>query len=143
MNTQSKKLTLEEVRHMIDMERGKPKAGIVKFTPIDPQSRLARLYRMQTALLREQREAWEDKHYREEIDCTFEGHEGHKAFIHKHGHRFAGVIECIATGESDSCEHEETHTEAVEVDVFEPVFGHDTREEIVSVCDACECTVED
>lgn len=143
MQTQSKKLTLEEVRHMIDMERGAPKAGIVKFTPIDPESRLAKLYRMQTALLREQREAWEDKHYRELIDCPFEGHTGHKAFIHKHGHRYAGVIECIKTGESDSCEHEDTHTEAIEVDVFEPVFGHDTREEIVSVCDACECTVED
>lgn len=143
MQTLSKEITMAEITALINEERGESKAGIVEFKPIDPNSRLAKLYRMQTAIIKRDREAWQDQHYREEIDCPFEGHEGHKAFIHKHGHRFAGVIECIETGESDSCEHEDTHHETIEVDVFEPVFGHDTREEIVSVCDACECSVED
>lgn len=140
---ESKQMTMPEISALINEERGEPKAGIVSFAPIDPNSRLAKLYRMQSAIIKRDREAYEDKHYTEETDCAFEGHTGHKAIIHKHGHRYAGVIECVATGESDSCEHEETHTEAIEVDVFEPVFGHDTREEIVSVCDRCECTVED
>lgn len=140
---ESKQMTMADVTALIDEERGTPKAGIVSFKPIDPNSRLAKLYRMQSEIIKRDREAWQDKHYREEVDCTFEGHTGHKAILHKHGHRYAGVIECVATGESDSCEHLETHTEAIEVDVFEPVFGHDTREEIVSVCDACECSVED
>jgi hypothetical protein len=141
MQKPSKKLTLQEVNHMIDMERGAPKVGIVKFTPIDPNSRLAKLYRMQVSLIREQREAYEDEHYRVEIHCPV--HEGHEAWLYQHGHRYAGIWECQKTGESDSCEHDESHREVIEVDVFEPVFGHDTREETVSVCDRCECTVED
>lgn len=143
MQTLSKEMTMAEIGALIDEERGAPKAGIVEFKPIDPNSRLAKLYRMQSAIIKRDREAYEDKHYTETIDCPFEGHTGHKATIHKWPHRYAGVIECVATGESDSCEHLETHHETIEVDVFEPVFGHDTREEIVSVCDACECSVED
>lgn len=141
MQTSSKEITMAEISALISEERGAPKAGIVEFKPIDPNSRLAKLYRMQSAIIKRDRERYEDAHYRVEIHCPI--HEGHEAWLYQHGHRFAGIWECQKTGESDSCEHEEAHTETIEVDVFEPVFGHDTREEIVSVCDRCECTVED
>lgn len=87
-----------------------------------------------------QREAYEDKHYVKEIDCPFA--DGHKATVTTQGHRFAGIVTCETCDAEDSCEHPETHVETVEVDVFEPVHGHDTRDERVYVCDVCEVTVE-
>jgi hypothetical protein len=87
-----------------------------------------------------QREAWEDTHYKEEIDCPFA--DGHLAIVYKQGHRFAGIIECAMCEIEDSCEHPESHVEEVEYDVFEPVFGHDTRTTSVYVCDICACQTD-
>ena len=87
-----------------------------------------------------QREAYEDKHYKEEIDCPYA--DGHKAIVYKQGHRFSGIIECETCDIEDSCEHPETHVEAVEYDVFEPVYGHDTRTSNIYVCDICDCQAD-
>ena len=66
------------------------------------------------------------------INCT--------ATLYMHGHRYAGIWECDATGESDSCEHEDRHTESVEstpTSPFDAIYDSE-----VYVCDLCECTVE-
>lgn len=88
-----------------------------------------------------QREAWEDKHYTKKIDCFFEGHTGHQATVYQHPHRYSGVIECDKTGESDSCEHEETRVENFEYDTMRN-GEHDTYEAPAYVCELCEETVD-
>lgn len=87
------------------------------------------------------REAWEDKHYTKKIDCFFHETDSHQATVFQHGHRFAGVIECDKTGDSDSCEHEETYVdEAVEDHLG--FNGHYQTEHSIYVCELCECTVD-
>lgn len=84
--------------------------------------------------------AWENKHYTKEIDCPFDGHADHKAIVHQHGHRYAGVIECVLTGESDSCEHPETRVEETEDWPTSPIDN--PRSYQIYVCEICECAVE-
>lgn len=103
---------------------------------------MQQLATMTDAQRKAQREAWEDKHYTKKIDCFFHEDESHQATVYQHGHRYAGVIECDKTGESDSCEHEETRVEDSAVDTFNPVTGHDQYDVLIYVCELCECTVE-
>jgi len=88
----------------------------------------------------QEKEAWENKHYTKSIDCPFEGHEGHKATVYEHGHRYAGVIECDATGESDSCEHPDTRVEETEDWPTSPLDNPTPYP--IYVCNICECTAE-
>lgn len=136
----TKQFTLDEINALIAEERAKP---IHKpFQLIDPNSRLAKLYRMQGEVMKRQREEWQDKHLADKIDCPFEDHSGHQATIFKAGHRFEGIVECDKTGESDSCQHEETHVESLEVDTMRN-GEHDTYEVPAYVCDACECVTDE
>lgn len=129
------KLSLKELDVLIDEER----KNIVPFTPADPKSRWARLFAARTAILKRQREDYEDKHYRTEIDCP--AHTGkHTAVLYQHGHRFAGIWECPKTGETDSCEHESTHIEITEDWPSSPVSTPHEYE--IYVCDACECVAD-
>ena len=115
----TKQLTVEEINAMIIEERKNPQ--YVAFTPIDPQSRLAKLYRMQSEAQRQRREAWEDKHYTKQIQCPEHAQGSHTAVLYQHGHRFAGIWECPVTGASDSCEHPNgSEVESVEVDDSHP-----------------------
>lgn len=75
-----------------------------------------------------------------EIDCPFA--DGHKAIVTLPGDDYPGIVTCTTCDAEDGCEHPETHVDTVEQDIFEPVFGHDTREVKVYVCDTCECTVD-
>ena len=88
----------------------------------------------------QEKQAYEDKRYTNEIDCPFDGHTGHKAIAYQHGHRFAGVIECVLTGESDSCEHPETRVEETEDWPTSPLDNPQTYQ--IYVCTVCECTAE-
>lgn len=87
------------------------------------------------------REAWEDKHYRVEIDCP--EHPGkHKAFLFQHGHRYAGIWECQVTGESDSHEHSDYEIEEVEHISPNPDSSYYWTERIY-VCGGCGVMIED
>lgn len=95
-----------------------------------------------------QREAWEDKHYTKKIDCYFHASEKHQATLYQHGHRFAGVVECDKTLESDSCEHPNgSEVETVEVDDSHPDRSDGYSYEIYVCVDCGEqtdgCPAED
>lgn len=90
------------------------------------------------------REAWEDQHYTKKIDCFFHKDESHQATVFQFGHRYAGVIECDKTGESDSCEHEELEVEDAVRDYYDPSdkHGHGQDEFQVYVCAECGVQVD-
>lgn len=95
---------------------------------------------MTDAQRKAQREAWEDKHYKEEIDCPLA--DGHKAIVYKHGHRFSGIIECAVCDFEDACEHEHgLHVESVTNDHM-GFQGHYQTESNIYVCDICECQAD-
>ena len=78
--------------------------------------------------------------YQSIIQCPEHAESDHTAFLYHHGHKYAGIWECPITGSSDVCEHEDTHTEEVEVDTTTN-GEHDTYLTNIDVCDACECEV--
>lgn len=66
----------------------------------------------------------------------------HKAVLWEHGEKWAGVWECLITGESDSCEHEDRRIESVEV-TYWPTPDIDHSYDVdVYVCNDCECTID-
>ena len=75
------------------------------------------------------------------IVCPEHPQSQHTAFLHQKGHMYPGVWECPVTGDSDVCEHENTHYEDIEVDTTRN-GEHDTYMSRVEVCDVCECEVE-
>jgi hypothetical protein len=66
--------------------------------------------------------------------------EDHQAVLYRNGHKYAGIWECLATGVSDACEHDNTHTEEIEVDTTRN-GEHDTYLTKIEICNACEVTV--
>lgn len=75
------------------------------------------------------------------IQCPEHALEAHNAVLYRNGHKYAGIWECLVTGASDVCEHEDTHTEEIEVDTTTN-GEHDTYKTSVEICDDCECEVE-
>lgn len=91
---------------------------------------------------KQQREAWQDKHYTKQIQCPEHAQASHTATLYQNGHRFAGIWECPVTGASDSCEHENgTHVEETVQDHL-GFQGHYQTEHSIYVCDDCEEMVD-
>lgn len=85
--------------------------------------------------------AYENKHYTDWVDCP--AHPGeHSALLYQYPHRHAGIWECVATGESGSCEHEDTHMDSATQDHM-GFQGHYQTEHPIVVCSACEVTVDE
>lgn len=70
---------------------------------------------------------------------------GAKTILFVHPHEFAGVWECQnpKCGASDSCDHEKTHTESVQVDYWPTPDIDQSYDVDVAVCDDCELTLEE
>lgn len=86
---------------------------------------------------KQQREAWEDKHYTKQIQCPEHAQASHTATLYQQGNRYAGIWECPVTGTSDSCEHENgSEVESVTEDHL-GINGHYQTEHEIYVCVDC------
>ena len=95
-----------------------------------------------TGAIQDRRLAFMNKHYTKNVECTLRPDEGHTATAYLHGHLWAGLIECHVTEETDTCEHENTHTESNEVTNFSTPDIDSSYDIDVEVCDVCDCAVE-
>jgi hypothetical protein len=78
--------------------------------------------------------------YTKKITCPEHGTVKHKATLYMHGHKYAGIWECDMDGNSEACEHVDTHVEIVESNPTHPLDSiYNSR---VHVCNLCDCTVE-
>jgi hypothetical protein len=86
------------------------------------------------AILKHDRDSWDDVHYSISIDCP--AHLTHKATLYTHGHRYAGVWECDKDGDhiSDVCPHFD-----VDVETVEDTEGNESR---IYVCVLCGVAVQ-
>lgn len=66
--------------------------------------------------------------------------DGHRAILYIFPHKYAGTYECPVTGMSDSCPHENYHTEEVENLPTSPEDNPLSGK--VYVCDDCEIQLE-
>lgn len=84
-----------------------------------------------------------DKYYTKEIDCPWKDDSEctGKAIVFLNGHAYQGIIECDACG-SDSCPHNDTHTEEVEVTFYYTPDIDGSYDATMEVCDLCDCEVE-
>jgi hypothetical protein len=88
------------------------------------------------------RRALQDKTCIKRIQCPFDPESGHEATVYTHGHTWSGIIECDVCEVEDGCEHENTHTENIEVTSF-MTPDHDTSYNTdIEICDTCECSIE-
>lgn len=91
---------------------------------------------------KKQREAYEDEHYTAKVDCYFHKGKNHTATIHKEPHRYAGIVECDQTGESDMCEHNgEKEIETATTDHL-GFNGHYQTEHEFYICDICGMEID-
>lgn len=74
------------------------------------------------------------------IICPAHPNENHVAFLYLNGSRYPGVWECSVTGESESCQHPDTHLEDTCLDML-GFDGHYQFDSQVCVCDNCEVAV--
>lgn len=75
------------------------------------------------------------------ITCPQHGHDDHQATLYTWGHRYAGVWECDAEGISDSCEHNDTRHEEVELNTTTN-GEHDTYKSTLEICNECEVSLD-
>ena len=104
--------TLDEISKDITLARS---------TNQDWESVIQPLYEEQNAVIKHNRNKYEDDNYTVKIDCTV--HITHKATLFIFGHRHAGMWECVDEdstcahgGMSDSCTHFDRDIEEIEGD---------------------------
>jgi hypothetical protein len=66
----------------------------------------------------------------------------HKAVLWEHGEKWAGIWECLITGESDACEHENRVVESVEVTFWSSPDVDSSYDVLVYVCTDCGVAID-
>lgn len=107
---------------------------LARSTNQDFESVIKPLYDEQTAIIKHNRDQYEDENYFTWIDCP--EHITHKVKLFTYGHRYAGVWECDESGEgiSDSCPHYDRE--------IEQATNHDGDDFPVYVCALCRVDLE-
>jgi hypothetical protein len=99
----------------------------------DFESVVKPLYDEQRTIIRHNRDEYEDNNYFVMIDCPV--HLSHKVKLFTHGHRYAGIWECVEDdGVSDSCPHYDAEIEVG--------YDDDSRLNRFYVCSLCRQELE-